>query len=727
MKRQTPFGRGHELEYGLKIVERDPDDKMVTAVQCQFCVFIGRETREGPGVKRKRTSNVHLFHMPFRPELYRKHLEQQHPNDWAEYKALTNEQKKSFFEEKERSGINPYLENTKDSITFDISNVAIVDDIIGNMFFHSELDDDGPDSEPISKANAMKLFCPIFNDEADENDTDEHGVIHKYVVKIKNPLRFWLAIDHIKVGLSFRQAAAVITQHRNRTKNVKLMGISDHMVGQFVRVLLAVALQLLSNVLCNESMWAFSLAGDASTHQGTPWLDQRIRVCFNGVLRNLHLVLVPFFERHTAINYVTMINTVLDILCPKWKDKLISIASDGENTMTGRIGGVVTLLANQCTNPVLRVWCVPHQLDLVVKMATNGVNHGEFYKTAHAFSVHLRGQHNLITEMDSKCPKDTTRWVAFGNMLKWMIGKRRRLLLHVQEKRPAQAPPAQWWIQAASLHPFFETLSTTLTILQAHNMVISQQRDEMAALVAKICSGICVRSSLDESLEGVDPDTVVSKDDWWIARDSIRDHIHDQGSWVRNMYEELGDSAKASVVMEIGLFVLTIIVKGSVVQAERDGNNNPLGTEAPPVMPAVVSNMPTCTFIKDVLDRFRGHIEKHWSADNIDKIEDDHKELVHALKNDAVIKKALERHDEKIFFNDAWDSITSKKSDGTIRFASLRQFCGGLATAFPNTCSVESDFSVVKYEQDDRRMDLTLLSLAGIMHSKQYDVLSKLF
>jgi hypothetical protein len=87
----------------------------------------------------------------------------------------------------------------------------------------------------------------------------------------------------------------------------------------------------------------------------------------------------------------------------------------------------------------------------------------------------------------------------------------------------------------------------------------------------------------------------------------------------------------------------------------------------------------------------------------------------------------LEGHDEKVFFNDAWDAIKSKKADGTIRFAKLRQFCGGLATAFPNTCAVESDFSVVKYEQDNRRTDLESLSLAGIMHSKQYDLLCKLF
>jgi hypothetical protein len=61
----------------------------------------------------------------------------------------------------------------------------------------------------------------------------------------------------------------------------------------------------------------------------------------------------------------------------------------------------------------------------------------------------------------------------------------------------------------------------------------------------------------------------------------------------------------------------------------------------------------------------------------------------------------LDGHDEKVFFNDALDAITSKKADGKIRFAKLRQFCGGLATAFPNTYAVESD-SVVNYEQDSR-------------------------
>jgi hypothetical protein len=268
------------------------------------------------------------------------------------------------------------------------------------------------------------------------------------------------------------------------------------------------------NALCNSSVWAFSLAGDASTHQGTPLLDQRIRVCFNGVLMNLHLVLVLFFQRHTAVNYVSMIKTVMNVLCTTWNDKLTSIVSGGEKTMTVRTGVVVTLLERQCINPVLRVWCVPHQMDLVVKTATIGVDDGEFYKAAHAFSVHLRAQHNLIVAMDgTKCPKDMTRWVAFGIMLKWIIQHRRRLRQHALDKRPVQAPTDNWLFLAASLLPVFETPAATITILQARNMVISQKRHEMEALVGKICSGIGARSSLYGSLAGVDPDTIVSNGD----------------------------------------------------------------------------------------------------------------------------------------------------------------------------------------------------------------------
>ena len=54
------------------------------------------------------------------------------------------------------------------------------------------------------------------------------------------------------------------------------------------------------------------------------------------------------------------------------------------------------------------------------------------------------------------------------------------------------------------------------------------------------------------------------------------------------------------------------------------------------------------------------------------------------------------------------------------RFKYLERFCGGLATAFPGTSTVVSDFSVVKWEKDDCQLGLTDFSLEGILHAKLF-------
>ena len=60
----------------------------------------------------------------------------------------------------------------------------------------------------------------------------------------------------------------------------------------------------------------------------------------------------------------------------------------------------------------------------------------------------------------------------------------------------------------------------------------------------------------------------------------------------------------------------------------------------------------------------------------IDAAEMDHRDLVAAYAREPDLKAK------------AWDSLKG-------RFVKLRQLCGGLATAFPTTSSVESDFSLV--------------------------------
>jgi hypothetical protein len=98
----------------------------------------------------------------------------------------------------------------------------------------------------------------------------------RYFVEISNSLRFWLAVDHVSAGLSFSQVSKVIQHTKNRTKIQKLTGLNDHMVGQYIRVLVGVSLNVIADLISDTNSWAFSLAADASTHQGTSLLDQRI-------------------------------------------------------------------------------------------------------------------------------------------------------------------------------------------------------------------------------------------------------------------------------------------------------------------------------------------------------------------------------------------------------------------------------------------------------------------
>jgi hypothetical protein len=90
---------------------------------------------------------------------------------------------------------------------------------------------------------------------------------------------------------------------------------------------------------------------------------------------------------------------------------------DGKNTMTGRHTYLVTRMIACAENPVLRIWCALHQIDLVVKSAAEELAGSEWIKFALSFSIFLRAQANLITSMAVKCPKKTNHWTHLGRLL----------------------------------------------------------------------------------------------------------------------------------------------------------------------------------------------------------------------------------------------------------------------------------------------------------------------
>jgi len=306
--------------------------------------------------------------------------------------------------------LDHHFDHDKDMYEFFLST-EIVEVIIGDLFFRDDKQlkdiDDDDEQNPTDaarkklvkkhneKKNAMKLFCK----------KDDALV---YTVTIKDCLRFDLAMDYVDIGLSFRQTAAAIQKTKDRTKTAKLVGLNDCIVSQYTRVLVVVVLQQIALILDDKSVWAMSLAGDGSTHRSQSFFDLHLHVYYRGDLVNLHLIALPMFERHSAMNIFNLIAKFMDALYSKWRSKLISVSTDDENTMIGRHAGVVTHLVACAANNVLRIWCTPHQINIVIKATIEAIDDA---LPSHGVK-HTRGFHKAKlrkVELGSTLPASNSR------------------------------------------------------------------------------------------------------------------------------------------------------------------------------------------------------------------------------------------------------------------------------------------------------------------------------
>lgn len=222
----------------------------------------------------------------------------------------------------------------------------------------------------------------------------------------------------------------------------RLGNVSDTTVANQARIVCAINLQRISEVLNDSSVWAFSLANDSSTHYGRSYFDNRIRFHRNGVLYNIYTLAMPIFERHTGENIFNLVSDFLRVLCSQWRGKLLSVGTDWASLNTRHLNGVVTRIEQAIEHKLYRVWCGLHQLDLVMEYAYTDIKDNEFNMILHALTKYLRQQQKLISDMQSTCAKATTRWVAMGvtcngywrNVFKyWSISQLIRRSKHLQD------------------------------------------------------------------------------------------------------------------------------------------------------------------------------------------------------------------------------------------------------------------------------------------------------
>jgi hypothetical protein len=71
-----------------------------------------------------------------------------------------------------------------------------------------------------------------------------------------------------------------------------------------------------------------------------------------------------------------MLVKLLGTLFARWTRKLIGVRTDDEKTNMGHDNDVQVRMVRCAEFKVVQIWCVPHQLDLVVHMAVDEVDNG---------------------------------------------------------------------------------------------------------------------------------------------------------------------------------------------------------------------------------------------------------------------------------------------------------------------------------------------------------------
>jgi hypothetical protein len=427
-----------------------------------------------------------------------------------------------------------YMDMEGDEINLVVST-KIVDVIISEMLFRPEDELDAANDDDLAgindrNRNIEKLCCSAL--QLFKLNKNKDG----YTVSIKKVMRFKLAIQHVSCGLSFRQVATTIEQTKNTCKIAKLGGLNDTIIEQYVRILVGHALQVISNILASDDVWAFAISFYDSQHRGMTFFDIRIRVSVNGVLHNLHLIAMPHFDRHTAANQEAMLVKLLGTLFARWTRKLIGVTTDGEKT---NINGVQVRMVRCAKFKVVQIWCTLHQLDLVVHVAVDEVDDGTWLKTAHTLSTYLRKQSNLITEMGETCPKKTNRWLALGSVLKFYITHALHIVVFLNERREQvgnAAPPfltPSWWLLTYALAPVIAIIIEMVVKLQARDLVICQQRQLLVLLANDIRDMFKVRHINDEADNAFDDLPIVDyvrRDNSFMLLATLREYVDDLGT-----------------------------------------------------------------------------------------------------------------------------------------------------------------------------------------------------
>ena len=339
----------------------------------------------------------------------------------------------------------------------------------------------------------------------------------------------------------------------------------------------------------------------------------------------------------------------------------------------------------------------------------------EFYSLLAGLISYLQRQQNLINDMKTKAKKVAdTRWESMSNVASWFRQHQITVQAYLNEKQPPCAPPTEWWVFIIFVGKVSCEAPYTFRSLEGLTTLVSQQREGLLQLHVTYMSWFKASGPLSpEAVTAIDLQTSVLSADrkYSIKLDDVNTLLEDLGNFVITALDEVGIEAMMPIVKSIAACSVDLIAKIAAIVCERDSRND-AADFMPPVLPHQLVKLRGREFA-DIVRLQIDRLSSHWSPQHIEHTELDFQDLCSSYEREPAFKQVLDQCNSKTSFEQGWGYVLEK-------FEHLKMFCGGLATAFPGTSTVESDFSVVMWEKDDCRIGLTDFSLEGILHAKQF-------
>ena len=77
----------------------------------------------------------------------------------------------------------------------------------------------------------------------------------------------------------------------------------------------------------------------------------------------------------------------------------------------------------------------------------------------------------------------------------------------------------------------------------------------------------------NDAFEAMQSSKYIVVDHRWVKTEDVSRHLRSQGSWARDMFLGLDEVDQTSIPKEIAHFILQLVEGRSVVEVERDSNN----------------------------------------------------------------------------------------------------------------------------------------------------------